>query len=266
MSVLTEPGFACEPLTPRGVAAFARASFERLLVVQSVSAVIATAVIVWIVSAGVFPTVEIAINSLPDQGGIRSGKLDWRGKSPVMLAEGAILALSVNLDHDGSLRSPADFQIEFGRDTIRVFSLFGAAEFPYPAESFGASRREVRPAWGAWSPNFLALAAIGIFFGLLALWSVLASLYLWPLWIISYFFDRGLSLGACWKLAGAVLMPGALWMSFSILLYGLGIFDIVKLCFAAGMHIVIGWIYLFISPVFLMRVPPPVGSNPFAAK
>ena len=37
MSVFTEASFAWEPITPRGVAAFARASFERLFVVQALS-------------------------------------------------------------------------------------------------------------------------------------------------------------------------------------------------------------------------------------
>ena len=39
MSALSEPTFAWEPLTPRGVAAFARASFGRLFLVQTIVAV-----------------------------------------------------------------------------------------------------------------------------------------------------------------------------------------------------------------------------------
>src|SRR5208283_2354856 len=117
--------------TPRGVAAFARASFERLLVVQAVVALLGAAAVVWLLSDGVFPTINAAIGELPEAGQIHSGKLDWREDSPVLLAEGRILALSVDLEHGGALRSPADFQFEFGRDSIRVFSLFGETELAY---------------------------------------------------------------------------------------------------------------------------------------
>jgi hypothetical protein len=65
-------------------------------------------------------------------------------------------------------------------------------------------------------------------------------------------------------LAGAALMPGALLMSLSIWLYGVGVFDLVKLCFAFGMHFLIGWIYLFVSPLFLERAAPPAKKNPFS--
>ena len=85
MSALAEPKFAWEPLTPRGVAAFARASFERLFVVQAVFALIAAASVVWILSDGIFPTLDAAIGQLPDAGGIHAGKLDWRDDSPLLL-------------------------------------------------------------------------------------------------------------------------------------------------------------------------------------
>jgi len=43
VSAFAEPKFAWEPITPRGVAAFARGSFERLFVMQSVFALIGAA-------------------------------------------------------------------------------------------------------------------------------------------------------------------------------------------------------------------------------
>ena len=43
-------------------------------------------------------------------------------------------------------------------------------------------------------------------------------------------------------------------------------FDLVQLCFAFGMHLVIGWIYLFVSPMFLNRVLPADKKNPFGDK
>lgn len=267
MSALGEPSFAWEPLTPRGVAAFARASFERLFIVQCLFALIAAAAVVWVLYDGIFPTIDSAVNALPDAGEIRAGRLDWRDDSPMQLAEGRIIALVVDLQHGGSLRSPADFQFEFGRDSLCIFSLFGEAELNYPrGYIIAANQPDARPAWGAWAPEVLALAAIGTFFGLLLVWSVLALAYAAPVWLISFFANRDLSFRASFKLAGAALMPGAALMSLAVVLYDLTVFDLVQLCFAFGMHLVIGWIYLFVSPMFLKRSLPAEKSNPFGEK
>jgi hypothetical protein len=267
VSVFTEPKFAWEPVTPRGVAAFARASFERLFVMQAVAALIAAASVVWILSDGIFPTIDAAVGELPDAGEIHSGQLDWRDDSPVLLAEGKFLAISVDMEHGGALRSPADFQFEFGRDTVRIFSLFGEAELDYPPGCIiAANQPDARPAWGAWSPDILGLAAIGTFFGLLLVWALLATVYCLPVWLICLFSNRDLNFRASWKLAGAALMPGALLLSLALVLYDLGGFDLVQLCFAFGMHLVIGWLYLFISPMFLHRSLPAEQKNPFQPK
>ena len=267
MSALGEPSFAWEPLTPRGVAAFARASFERLVVVQGLVALLATASVVWFLSDGIFPVIGDAIEQLPDSGCLHGGKLDWRDDSPLMLAEGKILAVSVDLNHGGVLRSPVDFQFEFGRDDLRIFSLFGECYVDYPnGYLIAANRPEARPAWGAWAPNLLGLAAIGTFVGLLAVWAMLATVYCPVVWLICFFSNRDLNLLASWRLAGAALMPGALLLSGALVLYEFGGFDLVQLCFAFGMHLVIGWIYLFIGPLFLNRALPSEQKNPFGNK
>ncbi len=267
MNALREPSFAWEPLTPRGVAAFARAPFERLFIVQAVFALLAAAAVVWVLSDGIFPVIDAAIDQLPDAGSIHGGKLDWRDDSPVMLAEGKILAFSVDMEHGGVLRSPADFQFEFGRDDIRIWSLFGEAYVDYPGGYLiAANRGDARPAWGAWSPDFLGLAAIGVFAGLMLAWAALATVYCLPVWLLCFFANRDLNLLASWRLAGAALMPGALLLSFALVFYDLGGFDLVQLCFAFGMHLVIGWIYLFVSPLFLNRALPAENKNPFVPK
>jgi len=264
VSAFNEPAFAWEPITPRGVAAFARASFERLFVVQAVFALLASMALVWLLSDGIFPTVEATIENLPDSGSIHGGQLDWRDDSPLILAEGNILAISVDLEHGGSLHSPADFQLEFGRDSVRAFSLFGEAEMEYPHDYIiAANVRDARPAWGAWSPNVLALVAICAFFGLLITWVVLASIYCFPVWLICFFANRDLNLLASWRLAAAALMPGAALLTLALLFYDLRAFDLVQLCFAFGMHVIITWIYLFVSPLFLKRVLPAERKNPF---
>ena len=270
MSAIAEPKFAWEPFTPRGVAAFARASLERLIVVQSVLALIATATVVWLLANGFFPTVDAAVGNLPDKGEISRGKLNvphLGDLPPKILGEGHFLAFTLDAQNSRTLRSPAQFQFEFTQDSLVIRSLLGELELPYPTDqSFYFNRRDVQPAWGAWSPNLLGLAAIGMFFGLLLSWWLLATIYFFPVWLVSYFTDRDLSFRASWKLAGAALLPGALIMSLGLALYGLGAFDLVQLAFAFTMHFIIGWIYLLISPMFLNRALPGEKKNPFGGK
>jgi hypothetical protein len=129
-----------------------------------------------------------------------------------------------------------------------------------------ANRPDLRPVWGAWSPDILALAAISTFLGLMLTWALLATIYFLPVWLICFFTNRDLNFRQSWRLAGAALMPGALLLSLALVLYDFGAFDLVQLCFAFGMHLVIGWIYLFVSPMFLRRRLPAEKKNPFSTK
>lgn len=267
MSALAEPTFAWEPVTPRGVAAFARASFERLLAVQSVVALLAAAAFAWVCWDGFYPTINSAVAQLPATGEIRDGTLHVPDPSPQILAEGSFLEINIDPKHSGQIRSPAQFQFEFGGDSLCIFSLFGETEIPYPTgQRFHFNRTDLQPLWGAWAPDLLALATIGAFLGLMLSWALLASIYFPTVWLVCFFTNRDLNFRGCWRLAGAALMPGALLMSLSLLLYDFGDFDLVQLCFAFGMHLVIGWIYLFISPLFLSRQLPKPKGNPFSGK
>jgi len=67
-------------------------------------------------------------------------------------------------------------------------------------------------------------------------------------------------------MTAACFMSSALLMSLGIVFYGLGAFDVVQLCFAFAMHLVIGWIYLFVSVLFLNRALPTEKKNPFLPK
>ncbi len=265
VSALTEAKFAWEPVTPRGVAAFARASYERLLVVQCLLALAVALIVVWVLASGFFPTVSEAIAQLPDTGQIVQGELAVPDASPQLLAEGPFLAFIIDPKHSGTIRSPAQFQFEFGGDSLLVFSLFGAVEIDYPSDQpFYFNRTDLEPKWGAWEPDLLGLAGVAVFFSLIVSWNLLATLYFLFAWLIAFFANRDLSLVQSWRLAGAALMPGGVLMALSLWLYGVGAFDLVKLCFAFGMHLIIGWIYLFVSPLFLHRAVPPSGENPFS--
>ncbi len=258
--------YVWEPLTMGGVAGFGGASLGRLLLVQAVVAMMVAASVVWFLQRAWFPTIGEAIRRLPIEGEIRSGRLDWREQTAVRLGEGRFLGLTVDLEHSGAARMPAHVQVEFGRSDVRIISLFGYVGLGYPKGWVVAfNREELEPRWGAWAPAILAITAVLVVSGLMAIWGLLATLYSVPAWLVGFYADREVSLGGSWRLAGAALMPGALFMSGAILLYGLGVLDVVHLVVAGGAHLVIGWIYVVVSPFYLPRQGGgEVARNPFA--
>lgn len=258
---------AWEPVTPRGVAAFARARPGRLWLTQFFVAALAAVCVVWLLHDGFFPTVTAAVEKLADAGEIRGAKLDWRGEPKVLLAESRFIAFTVDLEQSGAIRSPAHVQVQFGRNSARVFSLLGYADFSYPPGWIIAfNRPELLPKWGAWQPPLLALTALGVVFCLLLTWALLAALYAGPVWLLGLYLNRDLTLRGSWKLSGAALMPGALLMAAAFLLYDFGAFDLVTLAFVMGGHFLLGWIYLVASTLFLPRHPTVAveKKNPFA--
>ncbi|HEX5399386.1 MAG TPA: hypothetical protein VFY06_10100 [Verrucomicrobiae bacterium] len=265
MSATAASPFAWEPLTPQGVAAFARAGFNRLLLVQLIIALLAASSVAWFLYENCFRVISSAIQKLPDTGEIRSGRLDWHGKSPDLLADGRILAFDVDLNHSGQINSTADVQIEFGAESVRVFSLLGYVDFSYVPDRVGPfNRPKLEPLWGAWEKEILFIAFIATVPFLLFSWWALATLYFLPVWLLGFYTNRDLNFRACWKLSGAALMPGALLMTTGIMLYGVGLMDLVAFGFIFLAHFVIGWIYLFLSLLFLPRVAGmPPKSNPF---
>jgi len=257
---------AWQPLTPRGVAAFAHASLGRLLLVQLLAASLVAASVLWFLHTAWFPVVGDAINRLPDRGRIAFGQLEWHGESVEELAENHFLALAVDLNHQATARSPAHLQVEFGRSDCRIFSLFGFVEEPYPlAWTVPLNRTELVPWWGAWLPPILAMVALAVILGLTLLWALVASLYLLPAWLVGFFANRDLTLGGSWRVAGAALVPGGLLMAGAIFSYGLGLINLVELAAVTAVHVLLGWMYLALSPLCLPRLPKDSGAkgNPF---
>jgi hypothetical protein len=254
-----------EPFTPRGVAAFARAKLSHLLLAQCIFAIVAAIVVAWFFYARCFPVIQTAVENLPSDGQIQSGKLDWGGSSIQTLAEGGFLAFDVDLYHSGQFRSTADLQIEFGLESVRVFSLFGYSEFIYPPNGFMQfNRPQVQPLWNAWRSIILFAIAAATFVSLLLTWWLLAALYSLPVWLIGFFTNRDLDLRASWKLSCAALLPGALLMIFGIFLYGCGLLNLISFLCIFGAHFVLGWLYLLFALPFFTRIATTTAAgNPF---
>jgi hypothetical protein len=260
---------AWEPLTPRGVAAFAAAPLLRLLLVQLIVALLAAGAVAWFLESSWLPIVRTAIRQLPAEGEIRDEQLDWRGAASVALAGNHFLGIGVDVNHSGQLGREAQLQVEFGRKNVRVFSMLGYQVIDYPPGwRMAFNRTELDPWWGAREPWLVVSVAALTAAGLLVSWFLLATLYCVPVKLITLFENRDLGWGQSWRLAGAALMPGALFLTAGIVACGFNLVDLIQLGGLGVLHVVVGWIYLFISPLFL---PRPVEAtipkaNPFAEK
>ena len=257
---------AWQPLTPRGVGAFARAPSGRLFLLELVVALLAAGVVGWFAQSAWCPVLTAAIARMPDQGAIRHGVMDWRGAAPQVLAENRFLALSVDLPHAGEAHSPAHLQVELGMHDVQFSSLLGYERVAYWHRwTLPCNRVELTAWWGAWRPPLLALLIAGVVVMLFLSWNLMAWLYSLPALLVGFFANKDLSLVGSWRLCSAALMPGAVLMSAAIPLYRLGWFDLVGLSVALAAHFVLGWVYIVASVLRLERHPAlsATESNPF---
>jgi hypothetical protein len=219
-----------------------------------------------LVGSAWFPVISQAVEQLPATGEIRSGLLTWGGDSPAVLARNRFLAIAVDLREQRGLLAPAHVYAEFSQTHLRFHSLLGYAEWAYPQDrviSFG--RAEVAPRWGAWKPALLAGVIAGTALALLAIWTLLALVYVGPVWLLGFYANRNLDFPSAWRLCGASLMPGALVMCVGIASYGAGLFNLPELGAAFVLHLLVGWLYVAISPSCLEPHPELKGTprNPF---
>jgi hypothetical protein len=261
---------AWQPVTPRGVAAFAAASFGRLWVVQLMVAGLGGLCVMWFLNHAWVPVVSESIQQMPSQSGVRHARLSWTGQSPQVLGENRFLAFAVDLKHEGQARSPAHLQVELGETTVKVISILGFVELAYPdGWLIGLSRTQAEPWWGAWKPALLAMAGALTVVALMLIWAILGLLYSGPAWLFAFFGNRQMTWPGVWRLAQAALLPGALVLSLSIVFYGWGMLDLLLFFVAAAMHLVIGWVYvvaaIFRLPVGKEEGSPSTSENPFAA-
>ena len=96
-------------------------------------------------------------------------------------------------------------------------------------------------------------------------WTLLATVYYLPAWLVGFLMNRRLNFRGSWKLAGAALLPGAMLFTAAIALYGFGAFGLIQFCFLFGAHVALSWIYLLLSQLFLPRVDSQLSkANPFS--
>ena len=258
---------AWQPFTPRGVAAFAGATYARVFILQVVVALLATATTIWFLKAIAFPVVGEGLRRLPDKGAIVNGELNWpREPFEILQERRPFLAFLVDLDGKMQSNGLADLSVQFRKRVCQVCSPFGCAVWPYPKDyQIEFNRPELEPRWDAWVPIIIGWTVVGVPLLLYSSWGLLAALYFLPAWLLGYYTNRDLSLGGSWRLSLAGLMPGAVLLTASIVLYGSAIFDLLHLLTMLGVHIVVGWVYVVCGVLARPRLQAALslGGNPF---
>lgn len=261
------PFAAWQPLSFGGAAAFAHAPLRGVLTWALIVAALAAGSVIWLLTTGWAPVIQGAISRLPDQGEIRRGQLHGVNSEPVLLAENSFLSIAINLETGESFGKNADVQITFRETDAKLCWLFGCRTLRFPKNwTIAANRAELQPAWGAWKPLLLAIAGGLAFAFVLGWWVFLASALVLPVRAICFFIDRSASWPNCWRLCLAALMPGALFMTGAIVLYGLRQIHLVGLLIALPLHLLILIIYLSgavgrLAPIQGAAIKP---KNPFA--
>ena len=264
-----EPLLAWLPLTPSGVAAFARVSLRRVLIAQLIFAAALAAAFALLIENTWVATIRETIATLPPHGQIQRGQLEWPELAPTNLAGGRFLKFSIDPAHSGELGQEADVAIELGRTNIWIISLLGYLEAPYPPGwSVALSRSELEPWWGAREPFLVLGTGLAMGLLLLVLWWTLGLVYGLIAWILALLGNRSLGLLDAWKLAGAAQLPGALLLAASFLSYRFGWLSLLHLLLSTGLSFAVAWFYVIYTPFLL---PPgekarAAKANPFTPK
>jgi len=249
------------------VAAFSRARFGRLFLVQFLVALLASGAVIWFLATAWFPILRAAIHQLPATGLIEDQQLRSPRSSTDPLADSRFLTLAIDLDGTGVPANVTDLRVEFRRTQVVLCSLLGCRGWNYPkGRIVPFNQPDLESWWGAWEAVIYSLSSLVLVAGLLASWLVLATLYCPIARLYAFFKDRQLTLPGSWKLSAAAQLPGALLAAVALVLYGQGVIDLIQFIVLWALHVAISWLYLFVSPLHLPRVSevvPALGANPF---
>jgi hypothetical protein len=254
-----EPFRAWQPLTFGGVARFGHDWIGRLFIIGAIASLLATAAAIFTARRAWLPVIEQSIEQLPQGAEIRGGR--FQAPQSARLAENSFLSIRFDPQDTLTTHSTAEIEATFTADELRLRSLFGIAALKYPAQwTISLTRSEMEPKWGAWKPAVFGYLAAGVIANLFVSWIGLGIVYALIPRLLAIFLRRHLTLWGAFKLSIAAMMPGAIFFTIAIALYGLSQIRLVELIGAWIMHFVIGWIFL-IGAAF--RLPPLGKANPF---
>jgi len=171
----------------------------------------------------------------------------------------------LNLDPEGDTGQAADFQWEIGRHSDRLRSLLGFLDLP-PRHQLNMPLDPVQTLawWTSFQPLLLAGIASGTMIFLGISWVSLMLVYAPGARFIAFYFDRHCDASGALKLTAAALLPGALFLTGAIALYGLRWIPLIALLIAFALHFPIGWIYVAFAPLHLPKLNSNSKGNPFS--
>ena len=262
---------AWQPLTPRGVAAFAEASFDRFQLAKLLVAIFCSCSVAAFLWKTCSPVIRETIKALPESVRLENGEL--KGVNAAVLEEGQIVSLMVDPQNSRILSPTKDVQINFGRTGFEICILrgvvgpytFGCVGWLYqPDWNLPLGRSVLEPWWGAWHGMIFAAIGLAVFLVLVISWVFLAMLYTFPVRVYAFVMRRKITWSGSWRLAGAALMPGAIFLALGFWAYAFFLIDLVRFILIFLLHFVIGWVYLVTAPLTLDRLEP--GGNKAAAQ
>ena len=250
------------PLTFSGVASFASTGWARLFLWQAV--VIATIAGSFMLLLGQHwsPVLDTAIAQLPEQGGLIEGRLQWSDTHTGTLAGNQFLRIIVDPKGEQQHGQIADFQIELRNESWVVGSILGYVEFPYAPKTFRIDRTKHIPWWGSRRP-FLLIGislSVGLIYGVMSL--LLGFFGIWPAKAVAFFSDRQGRTGQLLRLGTAAWLPPGALMATASHCYALSLLPLMGLSIMIPLYFLVGWVYLFFSPLFLPRAVHS-DENPF---
>lgn len=255
------------PVTFAGTVAFSRKSASWFLLGWLCTAALASATCLWFVHARWVPVFEATIDALPSDLKMNAGVLEAFPEGELVQQQNGFISLLITPSRQSQGNMTADFQIAATPNELRFRSLLGYLSIPYPVGAeFKLLHSDVKPWWRAREALFTVLAFCVVSSALLATWTLLATLYFFPIAIANFFATRRNEFWATWRLAGSLLLPGALIMTLSILLYGFHLLGFLGLLVATALHFVIAWIYGVATIKHIPPIPstPRSGTNPFS--
>jgi hypothetical protein len=171
------------------------------------------------------------------------------------------------VDGVGTPSLTTDLRVEFHHRSFALCSILGCLTLNYPKDRVVQfNQPELESWWAAWEPMIYTLIGLAVVTGLFASWLGLATIYCPAARIYAFFKDRQLTLTGSWKIAAAALLPGALLTGAAIVLYGLGMIDLIRFLVLWAIHLIVGLVYLFVSPLRLPRASDSLSAprhNPF---
>lgn len=257
------PPRAWQPFTPRGIAAFSRATSGRLFAFQVFVALLAGASVVWFLFSVWFPVTSESIRNFSGAGAIRHGQLDLPGYPAQRLVTNGFLTLVVDVQSERGHAYSSDVLVVLRRSRAEICSVFGCADLRYPVREAPFTRLELEAEWGAWQPFLLGIAGIATAFALLFFWWILATIYFLPARLHAFFADRELTLGGSWRLCSSALLPGTILLLVAIVGYRFDVVELIPLLLIAALHVMVPWL---LTPFAVLALPrlTPQQSNPFA--